>query len=183
MENAGLGTPATRAEIIEKIVHNRYVDRQGRSLIPTDTGRQLVNLVPEELRSPDLTASWEKRLTDIAEGKEKHWGFMKDIREHAKKLVDMVKASEAQFKIENLSRTPCPMCGKPMQKIKGDLTCSDKRCGYEQSDNTDASFTNKRKSKKEKFQNKRLIDKYSDNKKGGVSLGSLFEEAIKKKSR
>ena len=107
---------------------------------------------------------------------------MKDIRVHARKLVDMVKAASTSFKIENLTRTPCPMCGKSMQKIKGSLSCSDKRCGYEQSDPTGNPFATKRKSKKEKFQNRRLIEKYSDNrKKEGISLGSLLESSLKKK--
>jgi DNA topoisomerase-3 len=182
LKGAGLGTPATRAEIIEKIIRNRYVERRGRDLLPTDTGRQLVNLVPDELRSPELTAQWEKRLTGIATGQEQRTVFMTDIRAHAKKLVDMVKSSTAGFKIENLTRTPCPMCGKPMQKIKGSLACSDKRCGYEQSDPSGSPYETKRKSKKQKFQNRRLIEKYSDNRrKAGNSLGSLLETELKKK--
>lgn len=186
IKDGGLGTPATRAEIIEKLLNSYYIERQGKCLVPTSKGVQLIDLVPEQLKSPELTAKWEKRLSLIAKGKEKSHGFMADIRKNAVELVNCVKTDTKEFKLDNLTKNPCPMCGKMMMSVKGKkgqkLVCSDGRCGYEQSEKQEDGFQYK-SSRKEKAMGKRMIDRFSDNKKkaGSGTLGDLFEQALGKK--
>ncbi len=108
LAGGGLGTPATRAEIIEKLLSNYYIERTGKSLHPTSRGIELFELVPEKLRSPELTAHWEQRLARIAAGSEKNTDFGRDIRKTARELTAQVKKSTAQFQPKNLSSTPCP---------------------------------------------------------------------------
>lgn len=136
-ETSGLGTPATRADIIEKLFSAFYIERSGKQLVPTAKGIQLIGLVPEELRSAELTARWEKRLAEIASGKERDSRFVEDMRAYASKLVSEVKASEAKYVHDNQTRTPCPDCGKYLLKVKGKrgemLVCPDRECGYRRS--------------------------------------------------
>jgi DNA topoisomerase III len=186
----GLGTPATRAEIIEKLINTYYVERNGKEMVPTSKGKQLISLVPNELKSPELTAQWELRLTNIAKGKEKDQKFMQDIRHNAIALVKSVKADTSTFKLDNLTKQKCPMCSNFMMTIKTQkdrkLVCSDRKCGYEQSeDPLDPGFgQGKRRSKKERGMNRAMIERFSDNKKKvkieGGTLGDLFEKALKK---
>ena len=93
----GLGTPATRAEIIEKLLSNGYMERNGKSLVPTSKAFQLLDLVPPELKLPELTAKWEFRLANIAKGQEHRDAFMADIRQNAVELVQSVSASTATY--------------------------------------------------------------------------------------
>ena len=137
-ETGGLGTPATRADIIEKLLSAFYVERSGKSLVPTAKGIQVVGLAPEELRSPELTARWERRLGNIAAGKEKPAAFIQEMRGYAARLVDRVKASEGQYTPDNVSRERCPDCGKLLLEVKGKkggkmLVCPDRSCGYRKS--------------------------------------------------
>lgn len=180
----GLGTPATRAEIIEKIIGNHYVERKGKSLAPTGQGMQLIELVPDELRSPELTAEWELRLSNIAAGKEKWKGFMADIRNHAIKLVREVKNSTQEYKPENLVKEKCPLCGKPMMTVQDGrikkTVCSDKRCGFQDEGDMYESF-GKRKSFQSKKRDSALAKKYSDNAAGGMNLGEALKAALEKK--
>ena len=137
-ETGGLGTPATRADIIEKLLSAFYVERSGKTLIPTAKGMQVVSLAPEELRSPELTARWEKRLTGIAEGREQPDAFIREMRTYAAQLVDRVKAGEGQYVHDNVSRERCPDCGKLLLEVKGKkggkmLVCPDRECGYRKS--------------------------------------------------
>lgn len=187
----GLGTPATRAEIIEKLLSTYYVERHGKELVPTSKGKQLIGLVPGELKSPELTAQWELRLSNIARGKEKDHEFMRDIRKNAVELVDSVKKETSEFKLDNLTKHKCPMCGTLMMSIMDKrarkLVCSDRKCGYEQAENQEERGfgEGRRRSKKERIMNKKLIDRFSDNKKKtkieGGTLGDLFEQALGKK--
>lgn len=187
----GLGTPATRAEIIEKLLSTYYVERHGKEMVPTSKGRQLIGLVPAELKSPELTAQWELRLNNIARGKEKDHDFMRDIRKNTVQLVNIVKKDTSEFKLDNLTKHKCPMCGTLMMSImdKRDrkLVCSDRKCGYEQAENQEERGfgEGRRRSQKERFMNKKLINQYSDNKKKtkveGGTLGDLFEQALGKK--
>lgn len=133
-ETAGLGTPATRADIIEKLFSTFYIERRGKELAPTSKGIQLIGLVPEELRSAEMTARWEDRLASIAKGAANDREFVDDMRQYAAKLVTQVKASEKIYRHDNQTRTPCPDCGKYLLRVKGRrgemLVCPDRECGY-----------------------------------------------------
>lgn len=131
---SGLGTPATRADIIEKLFSTFYIERKGKEILPTAKGIQLINLAPEELRSAELTAKWEQQLYEISKGKADSKLFMNHIRTHASKLVSAVIASSEAYKHENLTRERCPECSKYLLEVKGKkgkmLVCSDRECGY-----------------------------------------------------
>lgn len=132
----GIGTPATRADIIEKLFAVNYIERHGKDIVPLSKGEQLIGLVPEDLRSPELTAKWEQKLTLISRGALSQKVFTDEIRSYAIKLVGSVKASDANYHHDNMTRTPCPQCGKFMLEINGKrgkmLVCSDRECGYRQ---------------------------------------------------
>lgn len=131
--SAGLGTPATRAEIIEKLFLSFYVEKRGVAIHPTQKGIQLVKLAPEELREPLLTAKWEKELEAISKGKVEKNKFISSIRTYTVELVNTVKNSTDVYVHDNLTRTPCPECGKPMLAVTGKkgkmLVCQDRECG------------------------------------------------------
>lgn len=133
----GLGTPATRADIIEKLIQNHYVERQGKELVPTPKGRELVRLAPEELCSPELTGLWEQRLGAIADGKEDSHRFIEDIKAHAVKLVDEVVRSSEIFSPRFSDAKQCPFCKGPMMKVVDDIgqnhfLCQRLSCSYEE---------------------------------------------------
>ncbi len=178
----GLGTPATRAEIIEKLVSNYYIERSGKSLVPTSKAFKLLELVPSELKSPELTATWELRLAHIAKGQESGQQFMADIRQNAVELVKNVRESTATYTPDNLTQTKCPLCGQLMMLVKAKkgkkLVCSDRRCGYEESEQGQGLG---KRSKKEQQMNKRLIRQYSDHATSSTSLGNLLQAALDKK--
>ncbi len=178
----GLGTPATRADIIEKLLSNYYIERTGKSLTPTSKAFQLLDLVPEELKSPELTAKWELRLSQIAKGQESRKAFMTDIRQNAVTLVSNVRASTATYRPDNLTQTKCPMCGQPMlligSKKRQKLVCSDRRCGFEQREGPSGSPGMGKPSKKERQMNKRLIRQFSDHSSASTSLGDLLKAAL-----
>ena len=136
-ETGGLGTPATRADIIEKLFSAFYIERRGKELCPTSKGVQVVGLAPAELRSAALTARWEKRLGDIAQGREKEDVFVAEMRRFASRLVSEVRQSDAVYRHDNQTRTPCPDCGKYLLRVKtkrGEmLVCPDRECGYRRS--------------------------------------------------
>jgi DNA topoisomerase-3 len=186
IQNCGLGTPATRADIIEKLVNSDYIFRKSRQLVPTPKGYQLIELVPPDLKSPELTAKWELDLENISRGKRKKEGFIADIVEKTRELVEIVKNDTRTYKAYNQTKVRCPVCSNFMLLIKSGrgnmLKCSDLKCGYTQKENKKEDFLG-RKSKKESRINKSLINRYSDNKKksSGISVGSLFEDALMKK--
>ncbi len=136
-ETGGLGTPATRADIIEKLFSAFYMERRGKELVPTSKGVQVVGLAPADLRSPLLTARWERRLGDIAQGREKEGAFVAEMRRYAAGLVAQVKASDATYRHDNVSREKCPDCGKFLLNVQGKrgkmLVCPDRECGYRRS--------------------------------------------------
>ena len=136
-ETSGLGTPATRADIIEKLFSAFYVERHGKELHPTSKGIQLIGLVPPDLRSAELTARWEDRLARIAKGQERDKAFVDEMRDYAAKLVRDVKASTATYTHDNQTRKPCPQCGKLLLMVKGKrgdmLVCPDRECGFRKS--------------------------------------------------
>jgi len=136
-ETGGLGTPATRADIIEKLFSAFYIERRGKELVPTSKGVQVVGLAPADLRSAQLTAQWEKRLGDIAQGREREQKFVDEMRAYASRLVTEVKQSDASYKHDNVSREKCPDCGKYLLMVQGKrgrmLVCPDRECGYRRS--------------------------------------------------
>lgn len=146
MEKWGLGTPATRADIIEKLVSSDTIERQGSQLIPTGKGKQLIELASEELRSPELTARWELELERIAKGKGSMEQFLSGIRTKAVELVNEVKKSGAAYKPHNLTGSKCPDCGEFLQEVKGKrgryLVCSSRECSYKRE--ADGQLTNHR---------------------------------------
>ena len=133
----GLGTPATRADMIEKLVQNRYIEREGKYFIPTAKGREVVRLAPEILRSPELTGIWEGRLDKIGKGKEDPDLFIKDIKKMAGDLVSEVSRSNKVFSPKFKESKKCPYCNSDMMKaVDADGTvhyiCQKLSCQYEE---------------------------------------------------
>lgn len=136
-KTSGLGTPATRADIIEKLFDTFYVERRGKELVPTSKGMQLVSIVPQDLRSAELTARWEQQLTEISEGRLNDRQFVQSMRDYASKLVSAVESSAASYTHDNQTRSKCPDCGKYLLDVQGKrgrmLVCPDRECGYRKS--------------------------------------------------
>lgn len=132
----GIGTVATRADIIEKLFKSNYIEKRGNAIYPLSKGIQLVSLVPEELRSPLLTAKWEEKLSAIAKGKLNEKNFMKEMRSYATNLVEAVQSSEANYRHDNMTQKKCPDCGSNLLQINGKkgklLACSSPACKYKQ---------------------------------------------------
>ena len=136
-QSSGLGTPATRAEIIEKLFSSFYMERNGKEIIPTSKGIQLIHLVPEELRSPELTAKWEQQLAEISKGRVSKNHFIKGIRDYASQLVHTVRSNSQAYRHDNLTGNRCPECSKYLLEVKGKKgkmhVCQDRECGYRKS--------------------------------------------------
>lgn len=133
----GLGTPATRADIIEKLFDSFCVERRGKEIFPTSKGKQLIEIVPPDLKSAELTARWEQRLSLIAKGNADSRKFIEEMRGYASSLVNSVKSSDSKYKHDNMTREPCPECGKYLLEVNGKkgkmLVCQDRECGYRKS--------------------------------------------------
>ncbi|MCL1848286.1 MAG: DNA topoisomerase III [Clostridiales bacterium] len=131
---SGLGTPATRADIIEKLFSSFYIERRGKEIHPTSKGLQLIDLVPPDLKSAELTAKWEQTLTRISKGQDKSSAFIAEMRKYASSLVSAVMISDAVYRHDNLTREKCPDCGQFLLEVNGKkgqmLICSDRSCGY-----------------------------------------------------
>ncbi len=134
VEIKGLGTPATRAAIIEKLVFGGFVERKGKSLVPTKNGINLVAVLPEMLTSPMLTAEWEQQLNQIARGEASADTFMEGISAMATELVQTYShISEEGQKLFAPDKEPvgnCPRCGKPVYEGKKNFSCSDRACQF-----------------------------------------------------
>ena len=133
-ERKGLGTPATRAAIIEKLVAAGFVERKGKNLIPTKAGINLVTVLPEPLTSPMLTAEWEQKLTEVAKEIADPAGFLDGIRDMVRELVQTYShiSEEGQklFAPEKEVIGVCPRCGRPVYEGKKNFSCSDRSCGF-----------------------------------------------------
>ncbi|MBQ7861869.1 MAG: DNA topoisomerase III [Clostridia bacterium] len=131
---SGLGTPATRADIIEKLFDNFSIERVGKEIHPTAKGKQLVRIVPEDLKSATLTAKWEQQLQNISQGKQSMKKFIGEMRDYSTSLVSKVIVSDAQYNHENATKDKCPVCGKYLLEVNGKkgkmLICQDRECGY-----------------------------------------------------
>ena len=133
-KTGGLGTVATRADIIEKLFNSFLIEKRGKDLHVTSKGKQLLDLVPADLRSPEMTAEWETQLEAIATGKKKKDVFITEMKQYTEKIVQEIKSSDAKFKHDNISSKTCPDCGKPMLEVNGKkgkmLVCQDRECGH-----------------------------------------------------
>ena len=133
-ETGGLGTVATRADVIEKLFNSFLIEKKGKDIFITSKGRQLLELVPGDLKSPALTASWEKKLDSIAKGSLKKDTFINEMKNYARIVVNEIKSSGQTFKHDNLTRNKCPECGKYLLEVNGKkgkmLVCPDRECGH-----------------------------------------------------
>lgn len=133
-ETGGIGTVATRADIIEKLFNTFLLEKKGKSIFITSKGRQLLQLVPEDLKSPALTAEWEQKLGAISKGSLNKNIFTNEMRDYAKVVVNEIKNSEEKFRHDNITGNKCPKCGKYMLEVNGKkgkmLICQDRKCGY-----------------------------------------------------
>ena len=133
-ERRGLGTPATRAAIIEKLVSGGFVERKGKNLIPTKAGINLVTVLPELLTSPKLTADWEQRLNEVAKGQASPEDFMDGIEAMAAELVrkysHISEDGQKLFQPEKETVGLCPRCGKQVYEGKKNFACSDRACQF-----------------------------------------------------
>ncbi len=133
-ETGGLGTVATRADIIEKLFHSFMMEKKGNEIHITSKAKQLLDLVPEDLKKPELTADWEMKLSQIAKGKIRQGDFLHEIRDYTCEIVDEIKSGEGTFRHDNLTNKVCPRCGKKLLAVNGKnskmLVCQDRECGY-----------------------------------------------------
>lgn len=133
-ETGGLGTVATRADIIEKLFNSFLMEKKGNEILITAKAKQLLELVPEDLRKPELTADWEMKLSNIAKGKMKQETFLREIRDYTCDIVDEIKTGAGTFRHDNLTNKICPNCGKKLLAVNGKnakmLVCQDRECGY-----------------------------------------------------
>lgn len=147
-ERKGLGTPATRAAVIEKLVSSGFVQRKGKQLLPTQDGGNLIAILPDVLTSPQLTAEWENALTQIAKGAADPDSFMRDIESMAKGLcINFFKADEdkkALFRQDKETIGTCPRCGNPVYEGKKNFYCSSRECQFTMWKN-DRFFENRKK--------------------------------------
>ena len=133
-ETGGLGTVATRADIIEKLFHSFMMEKKGNEIHITSKAKQLLELVPEDLKKPELTADWEMKLSQIAKGRIRQGDVLHQIRDYTCEIVDEIKTGEGTFRHDNLTNKVCPQCGKKLLAVNGKnskmLVCQDRECGY-----------------------------------------------------
>lgn len=133
-DTGGIGTVATRADIIEKLFKSFLIENRGKDILVTGKGKQLLELVPEDLKSPALTAEWEKKLGLIEQGRLSRKAFINEMKEYSKTIVSEIKSSTDTFRHENITRTKCPDCGKFMLEVnnkRGKMyVCQDRECGH-----------------------------------------------------
>ncbi|KTT83973.1 DNA topoisomerase III [Mammaliicoccus sciuri] len=131
-ETGGIGTVATRADIIEKLYSSNVIESVQGKIKITPKGKQLLNLAPEQLTSPELTADWEMKLTQIEKGNYSKNKFMDEMRNFTREIITDIKESDDKFKHDNITTTECPTCGKFMLKVKTKngqmLVCQDPTC-------------------------------------------------------
>ena len=141
---SGIGTPATRADIIERIFSAGYVELRGRTIYPTEKGKQLIKLVPTNLKSPSLTAEWEMRLAKIEKGTDNKKSFIDDMKINTAMLIDEVMKIEHKYRHDNATKQKCPNCGKELlevsNKIGKSLVCVDRECGYRKNISRNTNF-------------------------------------------
>lgn len=134
IETGGLGTVATRADIIDKLFNTFLIEKRGQDIHVTQKGKQLLTLVPKDLRSPQLTAKWEMQLSQIAQKKKHSQDFIREIRQYTVSLIQEIEKNDGQFKHDNITHKKCPECGEPLLEVNGKkgkmLVCSSRECHY-----------------------------------------------------
>lgn len=130
----GIGTVATRADILDKLFNSFLIEKRDQEIYTTSKGRQLLDLVPEDLKSPVLTAEWETKLEKIAEGKMNVKSFIDETKDYTKEIVSDIKKDDSKFRHDNITGSKCPECGKYMLEVKSRkgrmLVCQDRECGH-----------------------------------------------------
>jgi DNA topoisomerase-3 len=140
-ERRGLGTPATRAAIIEKIIKTGFVERQKKNLIPTDKGKNLIAVLPDTLTSPLLTATWEHKLKEVERGELSAEEFMRGIEDFTKTIIAENNAPKPEFAGLFANNNPntkpvsapigvCPRCGAPVREFPKGFFCDTQTCGF-----------------------------------------------------
>jgi len=133
-DTGGLGTVATRADIIEKLFNSFVIEKKDKSIYTTSKGRQLLELSPKDLKSPVLTAEWEQKLNDISKGKLNKNSFVNEMKQYTQTIIKEIKSSEQKFKHDNETKTKCPDCGNYLLEVNGKkgimLVCQNRECGY-----------------------------------------------------
>jgi DNA topoisomerase III len=134
MKDSGIGTPATRASIIERLIDVGYLERDGRALVATEKGRNVIRLLGEHaLTSPDLTGSWEHRLGKIERGEEQRERFMADIAGFARETIEELDTKLKDVRIPRANLGPCPVCGHDIVENRKGYSCwsrDDPGCGF-----------------------------------------------------
>ena len=134
MKDSGIGTPATRAAIIERLIDVGYVEREGRSLVATEKGTNVIKFLGEHaLTSPSLTGDWEHRLGRIEEGEESRQRFMHDIAAFARETVGVLDAKLKEVRVPRANLGPCPVCGRDIVENRKGFSCwsrEDPGCGF-----------------------------------------------------
>lgn len=133
-ETGGLGTVATRADIIEKLFRSFLLEKKGNDIYITSKAKQLLQLVPADLKKPELTAQWEMKLSEIAGGTLDEAEFMGEIRTYTVELLEEIQSEQGIYRHENMTGKKCPRCGKRLLAVNGKqaklLVCQDRACGY-----------------------------------------------------
>ncbi len=135
VERSGLGTPATRASIIEKLTKSGFIKREKKNLIVTESGKDLISVMPDIVKSPALTADWENKLSLISQGKFTPQQFMADIQKLTEDIISVAKNSVDESKIAKSDSKgevigKCPRCGKDVVVTLKAYSCEDKDCGF-----------------------------------------------------
>lgn len=133
-DTGGLGTVATRADIIDKLFNSFVIEKKDKYIYTTSKGRQLLDLSPVDLKSPVLTARWEQNLTDIAKGNMDKNKFLNDMIDYTKTIIKEIKTSDKKFIHDNETKSKCPDCGSYLLEVNGKkgtmLVCQNRECGY-----------------------------------------------------
>jgi len=133
-EAGGLGTVATRADIIDKLFNSFVIEKKDKYIYTTSKGRQLLELAPEDLKSPVLTAKWEQKLNEIAKGNLDKNKFLDDMIDYTRLIIKEIKNSDKKYVHDNETREKCPNCQEYLLEVKGKkgtfLVCKNRECGY-----------------------------------------------------
>jgi len=133
-ETGGLGTVATRADIIDKLFNSFVIEKKDKFIYTTSKGRQLLDLSPADLKSPVLTAKWEQRLNEIAQGQLKKDKFLNEMKEYTRTIIKEIKSSDKKYVHDNETKSKCPDCGSYLLEVNGKkgimLVCQNRECGY-----------------------------------------------------